>query len=834
MSRWHIRNWGIRSRVLFLAVVPVFFATVLLSGYFVHVRLQDVSQGLQDRGRLLARHLAPASEFGLFAGNRSMLKTAADAAIRQPDVHVVTIVGAEGELVVQSQRDADTEPGGAEIPSQLLAFSEPVRKSGVDLAAVGEQLPVGSAEGPAPIIGWVVVGMDTTGVAARQREILYNTLLIVAAALVLGVLLARRIGRGVAGPVVALHGMVTRFGGGDLNARTGIDTGGELGQLARSVDQMAESLQYAQGRLEQRVEEATAELRATVSELERKNRELEEAREAALRAGREKAEFLANMSHEIRTPVNAVIGFTDLLGRTPLAGEQKEYARTIQQAGHQLIRIIDDILDISKLEAGSVEPERVAFSPRDALQDLLVMLRPAANDKGLELVLALEPGVPDRVCGDPARFRQVLTNLINNAIKFTDRGSVEVTAGYRATAGDEGWLRVTVRDTGIGIDAEQRRRLFWPFAQADASISRRFGGTGLGLVIADRLVGLMDGRVDLESAPGEGSTFTVELPMATVEAGSPAAAPAGDVLLYEPHPAARRAVTLDLLGLGYDVREVDRLEAFRGPAEGGADPATVVIGLARDDAVAARLQELTARVRGEYAGPILFLVGTEEGRALQEAVAAPRVRVLPKPARLETLAAALRELADGVAPEDADPADAPAETTAGLRVLVVEDNDFNRQLMVTLLQQEGAKVSAAADGGSALQRLAGEPFDLVFMDVHMPHMDGIEATRRIREEVDGGAALPVIAVTADVFAEERARLDEAGVDGWLFKPISEEGLREVLQRWAPRTSAPEVAADERAGSAERPAAIPERLWGRLMTELPEHAARLEAAFRGED
>ena len=829
MRQWHIRNWGIRSRILFLAVVPVFFATVLLSGYFVHVRLQDVSQSLQDRGRLLARHLAPASEFGLFAGNRSMLKAAAEAAVRQADVHMVTIVGAEGELVVQSRRETRS---GSDGPLRLLAFTEPVRKSGVDLATVGEQLPGEMSGQSVPVVGWVVVGMDTTGVVARQNEILYNTFLIVAAALVLGILLARRIGRGVTEPLLAVHRMVTRIGGGDLAARTEVDTGGELGQLARSVDAMAEHLQHAQGRLEERVEEATSELRSTVGELERKNRELDEAREAALRAGREKAEFLANMSHEIRTPVNAVIGFADLLARTPLAGEQKEYARTIQQAGHQLIRIIDDILDISKLEAGSVTPEDVPFSPRDALQDLLVMLRPGANEKGLELALTLERGVPEQVRGDPARFRQVFTNLVNNAIKFTDRGSVEVTANYRAGEAGDGRLQVVVRDTGIGIDAEQRRRLFRPFAQADASISRRFGGTGLGLVIADRLVALMGGRIELQSAPGEGSTFTVELPMAMAAAEPVPAPDCGRVVLCEAHPAARRALALDLAALGYAVRETDRLDEIRQAVEEDGSPTALVVGLGGVDATGERLREVAEQARRYYAGSVLFLVGSEEGRALQEAVADRKVRVLPKPARLETLAAAFRELAEGTT--RSDDGRAPANRLpAGLRVLVVEDNDFNRQLLTTLLEQEGVEACAAANGEAALERLAAEPFDLVLMDVHMPQIDGIEATRRLREEVAGGREVPVIAVTADVFAEERARLTQAGVDDWLFKPIGERRLRTILERWLPRNPAAAPAAGT-AAPPQRPAAVPQRLWERLMTELPEHAERLESAFRDDD
>ena len=818
--RWHIRNWGIRSRILFLTLVPVFVATMLLTGYFIHVRLNDVNRDLQERGRLLVQHLAPASEFGLFAGNRSMLKTATEAAVQEPDVRVVTVVGSAGQMVVRSQREGPVGGDGRQ-PGDLIAFTEPVYQSGVDLAPVDEQLPPPGGQRPR-IIGWVVVGMDTGGVAVRQQEIMKNTLLLVAAALILGVLLARRIGRGVAEPVLELHSTVERIGHGELGARARIAAGGELGQLAHGLNEMAGRVQYAQERLEERVSEATAELRTTVGELEQKNRELEEAREKALQAGQEKAQFLANMSHEIRTPVNAVIGFTELLGRTALEGEQQEYARTIQQAGHQLTRIIDDILDVSKLEAGTVVPEQVLFSPRAALEDVLVMLRPTANNKGLELALWVGKEVPSRVRGDPSRFRQVLTNLVNNAIKFTDAGSVEVTAGYDA-GGAPGRLRVTVQDTGIGIDEDQRRRLFRAFSQGDASITRRFGGTGLGLVIAERLVALMGGRIELDSAAGEGSTFSFELPIAAVEAAPLAELAGPPMAVCEAHPFSRQALAEDLTALGYPVREAADPEAALAA---GTDIAGLVLGVGKDQAEPERLRALLAPLQRAYTGPVLLLVGTEEARSLEEAVDDPRVRVLPKPARLETLQAALQLLPDAPAGAAAESAE-PAARFAGLRALVAEDNAFNRRLLETFLQNEGIEVEAAVDGEAALERLAESPFDLVFMDVHMPKVDGFEATRRTREEVPGGAALPIIAVTADVFSEEHAELVSAGVDDWLFKPINAERLRAVLERWAPRPAAGPPA-------AAAATAIPEKLWARLLGELPQHLERLQQAAADDD
>ena len=775
-----MKNLGLKYQILLIALIPVLLIDIFFTFTHISLSIDQENEMLRNKGHIIARQIAGASEFNLYTGNDVQIQSLLDQSVGSDDIVLASVYDQRGELIAES---ASTEFRRADS-TDYFYFREAILSQNFGHSDVFA--PDLDETQPPTLLGSVNLYISRRHLQQKSLQIFTESIVFFIAILVMAVLLTVVISRRITGPVFRMVEHLRHVETGQLGKTIEATEANEIGALQAGFNRMTHALLANRRHLNHRIQQATQQLNEAITDLESKNRELGFARDLAQDANRSKSEFLANMSHEIRTPINGIKGFIGLLGQSSLKAPQRRYVDIITKSTNDLTAIVDEILDFSKMESGKLHIVDEVFDLYEVIEQTRDLLFISVLSKGIDLNLIIFSDTPQWVIGDKLRLKQILLNLIGNAIKFTDQGRVVIKVSVEDLEEDRAQLLICVEDSGIGISEQDQQSLFQAFSQVESSATRRFSGTGLGLVISQNLATLMGGKITIRSTPGEGSKFSLQLPF-KLGASSTSVGDANDNPVRALIFAGEQADLMEVRTLFDRAGIITECELIDNSA--GSEPLLQSILRNRD-----YLDLLVFDLRHTN----IDLDGLLEQEALSSlrVIAMhydPGISLTARPERAEfvSITSTSRQIAQIVNRDMPDPAVLPnceeSPALARKKVLLVDDNQVNLKLASELIRLWGHQVHEAEHGSQAFELYQRENFDLVILDIQMPDIDGVSLLQMMRESKPDDRAA-IVALTANVLNREANRLLELGFDYFLAKPIDEVKFRNLLDGHPERRS----------------------------------------------
>lgn len=764
---------GIKYQILLITFIPAFIIDASFTYSHINISIEQAQELLQSKGRIISKQIAGASEFNLFSGNDQQIQYVLDQTIDGNDIVFAAVYNNHGDLIA----DSVSENYEAEKSHEYYYFHEAILSQSIALSDVFS--PNQKEDPQSDTIGWVHLYISKHRLQNTITNMIYDSAIFFVAVLIITLLLTSIISHGITKPIFKLINHLKRVETGYLGELIDTVESNEIGAVQLGFNRMTQALSTNRKHLNDKIQQATQQLSEAITDLETKNRELGFARDEAQNANRIKSEFLANMSHEIRTPINGIKGFINLMGQTDLNLRQKRYADIILKSTNDLTHIIDEILDFSKLESGKLQIIENDFDLYDAIEQTRDILFINIINKGIDLILIIYSDTPRYVSGDKLRLKQVLINLVGNAIKFTDHGRVVVRVYLEEQSGNEAQILITVEDTGIGISSQDQTELFTAFSQVESAANRRYTGSGLGLVISKNLVNLMGGDITVQSTLGEGSEFAIRLPFSITvnhEQEAPEEGPPLTAMIFASQTTCLQEIQSLFNRAG--VETVSELIEDQCSLETIID--NIQSNLKFINMIVFDLRHFTLDMNQILTHPITHKIKTILIHYDQSMVPEYKyqnynfISNIITSSHLRSLLYALPEKQNIVGqftPTTKNP--------ARKRVLLVDDNPTNLKLGGEFIRLWGHQTTEAKQAQEAMVYYRQQTFDLIILDIQMPDIDGTELLDMMRKEKPDDKT-PVVAMTANILQEEAERLINFGFDFYLSKPIDEVKLKAIL------------------------------------------------------